>query len=139
MAPSGQKWLVRNWVFMKISNKIRFFIPTSFDKFFETGKFEKKTNSVQYWELHRFSLTYTLGLNLATCLSMLCSQNEWRFLFLFFAPWIEKQSIQGVAQLSPFFLALKLLWWVHTNFFLRFLVQSKLIGKSHKKPRISIH
>ena len=31
---------------MKISNKIHFFIPTSFDKFFETGKFEKKTNSV---------------------------------------------------------------------------------------------
>ena len=33
---------------MKISNKIHFFIPTSFDKFFETGKFEKKTNSVLF-------------------------------------------------------------------------------------------
>ena len=31
---------------MKISNKIHFFIPTSFDKFFETGKFEEETNSV---------------------------------------------------------------------------------------------
>ena len=40
----GAKWSI----FMKISNKIHFFIPTSFDKFFETGNFEKKTNSVDW-------------------------------------------------------------------------------------------
>jgi hypothetical protein len=43
----GQKWLIKNLVFNKIVNKILYFIPTSFNKFFKTVKFKEKTNSVQ--------------------------------------------------------------------------------------------
>ena len=53
----GAKWLkmtFKNSIFTKISNKILYFIPTSFDKFFETGQFEEKTNSVQWLECRVF-------------------------------------------------------------------------------------
>ena len=42
-----KKKTCKKFIFKKISIKILYFIPTSFDKFFETGQFEEKTNSVQ--------------------------------------------------------------------------------------------
>ena len=38
----------------KFRNKVHFFKPTSFNKFFETGNFEKKTNNVHCKDVHLF-------------------------------------------------------------------------------------
>ncbi len=45
-AAKWSKMTFKSSIFTKISNKILYFIPTSFDKFFGTGQFEEKTNSV---------------------------------------------------------------------------------------------
>ena len=41
-------------------NKILYFIPTSFDKFFETGQFEEKTNSVQWWKKQKAQTRFSM-------------------------------------------------------------------------------
>ena len=44
--PSGQKMALKSCIFTKINSKVFNFIHTSFDKFFETGKFEEKSHIV---------------------------------------------------------------------------------------------
>ena len=85
-------------ILTKFSNKIHFFIPTSFDKFFETGKFEEKTNSVQCHdqqfvdETHAFFVKDSYADRLIICLlpkdnlnrKGMASLNERPLFFLFF-------------------------------------------------------
>ena len=62
----------------KFDNKIWFFIPDSFDKFFETGKFEGKTNSVQSALLTIGQYCWSLIYVAQDC-SALLSVEKWQY------------------------------------------------------------
>ena len=46
---SDQKYLFLNWISIKFTNKVSYFIPLPFDKFFKTGLFSHQTTIVQWW------------------------------------------------------------------------------------------
>ena len=41
-----------------MNNRTHFFVPISYDKFFETRKIEEKTNSVQWWQKNTYPLIH---------------------------------------------------------------------------------